>query len=65
MSICDFETMVTKYRADFRNALKNDTTIEQSKNVARIALNNCCSEFEEQTIVENLREVLVDEYGLA
>lgn len=64
MSIGEFETLLGMARTDFRNALRCGASINESKIIAKEALYDCCSTFEEETMCENLREILVEEYGL-
>lgn len=61
MSIKEFEELLKWARSEFRNALKSS---HDAKVISRMALRRCCSEFEEKTMCENLREVLIEEYGL-
>lgn len=64
MSIKEFEELLKWARSEFRNALKSSHDVNDAKVISRMALRRCCSEFEEKTMCENLREVLVEEYGL-
>lgn len=55
MELREMENEIKKNREDFARVLRSsDQTI---KPVVSKYFENCCSEFEEQTMIENLKEV--------
>lgn len=57
MGIREFEDFVAVSRTRFRCDLElSDTRMCRFTHAMREMFNECCSEFEEQTLMENLRE---------
>lgn len=62
MPVKDFSRFVKKNRQDFNYALMHypDRQIGDFTNMLMSMLRECCSEFEEQTLIENLKEEFQD-----
>lgn len=58
MGVKTFEEMLEEFKGTFKNALIADAgEIGSAMNVAKTGLELCTNLFEEQTFVENLKEV--------
>lgn len=58
MGVKTFEEMLEEFKGTFKNALIADAgEIGSAMNVAKTGLELCTNDFEEQTFVENLKEV--------
>ena len=56
MEVREFEEFIAEARAKFREDLMYDPSRKLSRGLKKM-FNGCCSEFEEQTFIEHLREV--------
>lgn len=56
MELGKFGLVIKKNRRDFRDLLRSGHTMSFMGDKIKDYLKDCCSEFEEQTMIENLKE---------
>lgn len=56
MEISNFENFIKETRESFKDTLKHSTGVKECLDVIIKAFDECSNEFEELTLIENLRE---------
>lgn len=56
MEVNEMEMFIDRTRTDFRSLIENDILNDELILFFKKKLNKCCSQFEEDTLIENLAE---------